>query len=1064
MSRSPIVVLLVAAVLAAGCSRSGGTIVTPPPGVAARAQVSGFLTLVPKSPAVPVELPDVAVTLEALRPRSKVVSTTRTQLDGKFHLQAPRAGTYRVCWQAAAVGNGCGVPFQANGAAIFLGAVELRPETAVTGTVLTADGRPCWLHDAFFALDVSTRVRLLDALSGNILQQVRANVAGEYAFAVPQGRYEIAADCEESKVSGIAFTGGSGQKFVLPNYAPDLTLISATAGGKRLTRAAPGAVLRVQTTSRDADQDKVEYLWRTLPDSGTLAGGDAPSQEWKLASRQGLQSVYLIARDRKGGYAFRSFTLPAGPTDPTFSGTVVDELSQLPVEDAEVEVKGVTAMTNAQGWFSLSAPADAPPERYVLNVRHPDYALLSRIHEASGSGNTYQLMRAQVTFHDAKDEIEVLDTRSSGPCGPLDKGGKVREPVSLAAFRGERPKEQREPEPCRSRGARIVIPAGALVDDDEKPAQGMVRLSLATANPARRALPGDYRAIDRFDRPGELLSFGAVYAEFRDGSDRPLDLRANSSAEVRVPVSEEQLSSAKPTIALWSYNEERGLWIEEGEASLQNTPDGWMYIGRTAHFSYINMDVSGNDVKQSTCVRFEVDPSLNGWSNKVLRAYLSYAGQFVQVKETPLDGAPYHAILGIPFSPPAPGPNTLRLELRGTYNGVEVVLLDQIINTDARQQMTGGTVWPPPDYAECGVPIVLKADPINLPFYGYIGADNRPAFLTGPYGTFNPANGDAIATAYYNTIDPANDYPTLEEWWTDHGFAADGSGADAAAQYLNYNDLGFGRDMNCRVDNGNLYCYVTNYGLPNQDPANATAALNQDQLQRGATVAMEYLTSQPLDRRVRFYVYAPGPANTAGKLKFADLDGLGPKPVPHLCIVCHGGQYDSIANNVDHARFREFDLPSFKYPNGKTFTFANHDLDVNDLTAFAKLNEMVRDIAPATSPIGPLINAWYPQGFGAGVAPIKPLLATLPGGWQAEEDGYHSVYGESCRTCHIARDEGNATSFYLLNDVPNFAFTGGVVCGSPKVMPNAYVTYRNFWNDPVRVQKFKVLTNQATCE
>ncbi|HEU5304319.1 MAG TPA: hypothetical protein VFU40_06725, partial [Gemmatimonadales bacterium] len=400
--------------------------------------------------------------------------------------------------------------------------------------------------------------------------------------------------------------------------------------------------------------------------------------------------------------------------------------------------------------------------------------------------------------------------------------------------------------------------------------------------------------------------------------------------------------------------------------------------------------------------------------------------------------------------------------LRGTYNSQQVVLLNNVINTDApRPKMTGNNLWPPADYTECGAVITLEADPVNLPQYGDLDATGRPAFLTGPYGQFLPTDGDQTATDYYSTIDPGNAAnPTLSTWWGNHGFSStDGSGGDAAA-YLNDNDLGFGRDMHCIATGGDLACYVTNYGAPDQNPANADAA-GKDLAKRGATVAMEYKASEPADRRVRFYVYGGGDPALATKLKFADLDGLGPKPVPHLCLVCHGGTFDgggaSPSNNALQARFREFDLPSFKYSGGRSWDFAPspNTLTAAELSAFANLNREVRDVAPGTSPIKDLIDNWYPGGFGAGVAPVKPVV---PAGWSTQVNGYHNVYAKSCRTCHVARDNGVANNFLTFSASNDFSGTRYVVCGSPKVMPNAYITYKNLWGDLQRMIDYQALT------
>src|SRR5262249_54057723 len=144
-----------------------------------------------------------------------------------------------------------------------------------------------------------------------------------------------------------------------------------------------------------------------------------------------------------------------------------------------------------------------------------------------------------------------------------------------------------------------------------------------------------------------------------------------------------------------------------------------------------------------------------------------------------------------------------------------------------------------------------------------------------------------------------------------------------------------------------LACYVTNYGLPDQNLQNAdfAAAHAINSPHRAATVAMEYKASEPAANRVRFYVYGGGDPTTAGKLKFADLDGLGPKPVPYLCVVCHGGNYNNGTKNVDNARFREFDLPSFKYAGGQSWDYGQAPPSnvQSQLTAFMNLNKFVHD-------------------------------------------------------------------------------------------------------------------------
>ena len=323
---------------------------------------------------------------------------------------------------------------------------------------------------------------------------------------------------------------------------------------------------------------------------------------------------------------------------------------------ATVTLGDATTQTSDTGWFALST-APQPNDRYVLNIRHQGFALMSRILDRSSAGNTYPLIRAQVTTHRGDGDIDIQDVRSFGACGDQGQGGDkpvkrlvpatfyVEEtndakPTGATDNRNvigrtrmdqfEREQEIREylkaQRECDRRGVRIRIPSKSLVDETGTVWTGLVRASLATLNPAIRALPGDYQAITAAGDRVEMQSFGAVYAEFTDVSGRKLQLAPGAAAEIMTPISSYALAAAPPTIAQWSYDEGTGFWREEAQGQLQATPDGPRYVGKTEHFSAINMDVAGNDPAKATCVRVEIDSAFSAWSNLTLRAYVSYSG------------------------------------------------------------------------------------------------------------------------------------------------------------------------------------------------------------------------------------------------------------------------------------------------------------------------------------------------------------------------------------------------------------------------------------------------------
>jgi hypothetical protein len=1029
-----------------------------------------------------IELPDVEVYLADARGRRSGQATTR--LDGRFELWAPAPGRYRLCYRTPMF-KGCGATLSLRNATFPAGRVAVSAKPWLHGRVLTRDGRACWMADTFFRLDVSTQV---SASQGGINARPRAvgraNVQGEYAlFGLKRGGYSVTARCEGAIISSRVDLRNVETAFdlTLPNRAPVIRTAAALKGSIARYRAVAGTALDLQADVSDPDGDNVQYMWRALDHAGQLVSGGGAAAQWTLPDATGYRTAYLIARDGRGGFAYERVDLEVARDDRVeASGRALDETTGMPIAGATVTFGSGSTQTDANGWFMVRSDA-RDDARYVLNIGHANYALLSRILDRSVRGNGYELIPAQVSQHPAAATLSLTDRSSGGFCG-RDRYGRERPLLrrvprpGLAAFQpGRAITSSVQPaaasalasptQPpvgrCISRGAEIVIPAGALVDSRKRRAQGAVRAAITTLNPARRALPGDYEAVGAGGAPVGLVSFGAVDVQLSDAGGRPLELRQGAAAQVRIPVPPGQVASAAPSIRIWSYDAAQGRWVGEGQAVLEQTSAGAFYVGKTRHFSVINMDIELN-VANATCVRVTLDDAFGTWDDLVLRAYATFAGgTAVQVKETQLNLDEYHRIAALPYGNGFP-PNTLRLELRGTFNNVQQVLLENVINTDARPQMDpSGGLFPPPDYAQCGDPIVLSPDAGTIPYYGDLDATGRPAFLTGPDGTsFNP--NPPQAAAYYAAIDPGTAKDELGKWWNLNGFGADGQGAGnpsfTRASYMNHNDLGFGRDMHCvEPGGGKLACYVTNYGAPNQIDQNAQDAVDRNPATRGATVTMEFDPGAGTEA-VQFYVFGGGDS-AAPRLLFADLDGLGPKPVPHLCMVCHGGNF--VGNKVQYARFREFDLPSFRYSGNRSWNFGQATLNAAELTAYARLNKMVRDAHPAPIPIGALIDGWYPGGFGAGTAPAEP---DPPADWDdsaAEVAGYHEVYGPTCRTCHVARDEGDPNAYYVFGDYENFKSLSYAVCGSgtPKrrIMPNAFITYRNFWVDTSRVLKFEAL-------
>lgn len=98
--------------------------------------------------------------------------------------------------------------------------------------------------------------------------------------------------------------------------------------------------------------------------------------------------------------------------------------------------------------------------------------------------------------------------------------------------------------------------------------------------------PGDF-AAEREDGSGSMLvSYGVVQVELEDEAGEKVELKPDAPATLTFPVPASLKGQAPATIPLWFFDEDDGLWKEEGSAALQ----GDQYVGEVQHFSAWNCD------------------------------------------------------------------------------------------------------------------------------------------------------------------------------------------------------------------------------------------------------------------------------------------------------------------------------------------------------------------------------------------------------------------------------------------------------------------------------------------
>lgn len=284
---------------------------------------------------------------------------------------------------------------------------------------------------------------------------------------------------------------------------------------------------------------------------------------------------------------------------------------------------------------------------------------------------------------------------------------------------------------------------------------------------------------------------------------------------------------------------------------------------------------------------------------------------------------------------------------------------------------------------------------------------------------------------------------------------------EASAQFYNRGDLGIGRDMHCRETDaaGSVACYVTNYGHADDFLADQHDAFAQGSF---ATVAMEFSANQAgQPDEVRFYVYGAD----GRYVSQAALDTEGDKPVPGLCLSCHGGTYDPQTATVTGASFLPFDLEQF----------TDADIAGGEVEAqqedFRQLNALVLQTrtGAADTRVADVIDAMYHGDVDVPGATFDRDY--VPASWQvvgsdAERILYTEVVQPYCQMCHVAN---NPVPLDGLADLQAYSSLISInTCGSAGAsglaMPHAQMTAKLFWESSARAHLAAILGIDDDCD
>lgn len=254
-----------------------------------------------------------------------------------------------------------------------------------------------------------------------------------------------------------------------------------------------------------------------------------------------------------------------------FLGTVIDK-NHLPIEGVLVTIGDDTAYTDSNGVFMI--------KNATINKRF-GYIKASKTGYIHGSRNVVPSNGTNKVTMMLLDN-NIIGTVNSGETGnvSLNNGSSVN-------FDGNFIKE----DGSEYSGSVNVIVHHLDPTDEDMPLQR----------------PGMLYAQNKEGAERMLQTLGMLAVELRGSAGEELNLAEGSTSEIQMYVDPSLMAIAPATIPLWYFDETKGYWIEEGEATLQ----GNMYVGTVSHFSFWNYDIQAEAVTLCITATNEDNNALN---------------------------------------------------------------------------------------------------------------------------------------------------------------------------------------------------------------------------------------------------------------------------------------------------------------------------------------------------------------------------------------------------------------------------------------------------------------------
>ncbi len=154
-------------------------------------------------------------------------------------------------------------------------------------------------------------------------------------------------------------------------------------------------------------------------------------------------------------------------------------------------------------------------------------------------------------------------------------------------------------------GGSLVFSANSIVTENGSDYNGKVNITakrLSTEDPQiNDKMPGGLRGEAINGSTVALSSFGMFAVELRSDDGEELQIKEGMTVNIIMPIANSQIENAPAEIPLWYFDEDLGIWKEEGKAILVEGN----YEGNVAHFSWWNTDAKFPTIYLCVNVFFE---------------------------------------------------------------------------------------------------------------------------------------------------------------------------------------------------------------------------------------------------------------------------------------------------------------------------------------------------------------------------------------------------------------------------------------------------------------------------